>query len=65
MGKAEGIIDFRLSLPLEVKGSIPHDRQVILCMNDQPTTPQSLFLGLVNKKMPMCIPPVICYSARF
>ena len=44
MAATGGIIVIRLALPLEVGGSIPHDGQVVLYMNGQPTMPLHLLV---------------------
>ena len=40
-----GKIIIKLPSPLKVKGPIPHDGQVVLFMNGQPTIPQGLLVG--------------------
>ena len=45
---AGDVIIIKLPSPLKVKGSIPRNGQIVLCMNGQPTMPQCLLVGWVN-----------------
>ena len=45
MTRTGGVIIIKLTLLLEAGGSTPHDAQVVVCVNGQPTITQRLSVG--------------------